>query len=145
MAVRSRKSPVRSSAKKDASRERSENAGKGGAKALRLLEEAVESIGKRLHSEKVLRPGLIVFRTGDGSGQSFTLRTSDDGVQIQREQDHTSPLLEIIGEPSRIHAILRGDRDARAQFFRGGLRVRGDMHYLSDLGMRLGFLQKPIV
>jgi hypothetical protein len=31
------------------------------------------------------------------------------------------------------------------QFFAGGIRVRGDIAYLSELGMRLGFLDRPLV
>jgi hypothetical protein len=55
------------------------------------------------------------------------------------------PLLEVIGDPRRIRAIVRGEKDARMQFFAGVIRVRGDMHYLSELGMQLGFLKTPIV
>jgi hypothetical protein len=51
----------------------------------------------------------------------------------------------VIGDPTRLQAILRGKKDARRQFFAGGIRIRGDMHYLSEVGMRLGFLKTPII
>jgi hypothetical protein len=66
-------------------------------------------------------------------------------VAIGGGDDRSPPLLEVIGDPRRIGAIVRGTKDARMQFFAGGIRVRGDMHYLSEIGMRLGFLKKPIV
>ena len=50
----------------------------------------------------------------------------------------------MIGDPRRLAAIVRGEKDGRRQFLAGGIRVRGDMSYLSELGMRLGFLDTPI-
>ncbi len=35
-------------------------------------------------------------------------------------------------------------KDAVREFLAGGLRVRGDLRYLSDLGMELGFLHRPL-
>lgn len=51
----------------------------------------------------------------------------------------------MTGDPRRIAAIMRGKKDARLQFFAGGIRVRGDIAYLSQIGMKLGFIDRPLV
>ena len=86
-----------------------------------------------------------MFRTAEGETPIFALRSSERAAMIEARADDPAPLLEVIGDPRRISAIVRGEKDARLQFFAGGIRVRGDMHYLSELGMQLGFLKKPIV
>jgi hypothetical protein len=86
-----------------------------------------------------------VFRAVEGEAPIFTLRSSDRTAAIEAGAGDATPLLEVIGDPRRIAAIVRGEKDARLQFFAGGIRVRGDMHYLSELGMQLGFLKTPIL
>ena len=80
-----------------------------------------------------------------GQRGDLCLRVGETGVRVESGGDYGEPLLEVRGDPRRIQAILRGEKDARKQFFAGGIRVRGDMHYLSELGMRLGFLKTPII
>lgn len=110
------------------------------------LQKAVESVAAKLHRDRRLRPGSIVFRAAEGETPVFTLRASDTAFEVDAAAAaEPSPLLEVIGDPRRIRAIVRGEKDARMQFFAGGIRVRGDMQYLSELGMQLGFLKKPIV
>lgn len=109
------------------------------------LANAVQAIGARLHREGVLRPGQIAFRSGGAAGDGFVLSATEACAATQPGEPDTQPLLEIIGSPDRIQAILSGRRDGRALFFLGGIRVRGDMHYLSELGMKLGFLRTPIL
>jgi hypothetical protein len=112
--------------------------------SVRALQQAVESAATRLHRDRGLRPGAIVFRTAEGEAPLFTLRATETSFQLDTTAE-AAPLLEVIGDPRRIRAIVRGEKDARLQFFAGGIRVRGDMNYLSELGMQLGFLKKPIV
>jgi hypothetical protein len=110
------------------------------------LQKAMESVAAQLHRDRGLRPGAIVFRATVSEPPVFALRSTESAYQIDTvASDPTEPLLEVIGDPRRIRAIVMGEKDARMQFFAGGIRVRGDMHYLSELGMRLGFLKKPIV
>ena len=109
------------------------------------LQQAVETAVARLQSQRLLRPGTIVFRAAEGETPIFALRSSERGAMVEQSADDAAPLLEVIGDPRRISAIVRGEKDARLQFFAGGIRVRGDMQYLSELGMELGFLKKPIV
>jgi hypothetical protein len=109
------------------------------------LAKEVQAIGERMHADSVLRPGLIAFRSGDEAGDGFVLSAGEAGAATQPGEPDAQPLLEIIGSPDRIQAILSGRRDGRALFFLGGIRVRGDMNYLSELGMKLGFLRTPIL
>jgi hypothetical protein len=109
------------------------------------LQHAVEAAVGRLQSQRLLRPGTIVFRAADGETPIFALRSSEHGATVEQSAGDAAPLLEVIGDPRRIGAIVRGEKDARLQFFAGGIRVRGDMQYLSELGMQLGFLKKPLV
>jgi hypothetical protein len=114
-------------------------------KHVAALQEAVEAATVRLKTERLLRPGAIVFRNAEGETPIFTLRSSERSSTLEASAGDATPLLEVIGDPRRIAAIVRGEKDARLQFFAGGIRVRGDMHYLSELGMQLGFLKKPIL
>jgi hypothetical protein len=108
------------------------------------LQQAVKTTARELHREGILRPGVIVFRAPD-SEATFAVRVDETGVQLEFGGDYGEPLLEVRGNPRRIQAIQRGKKDARKQFFAGGIRVRGDMHYLNELGMRLGFLKTSII
>ena len=53
------------------------------------------------------------------------------------------PIIEVIGDADRIRRILDGSKDGRLQFFAGGIRVRGDLKYLSELSHEMGFIKEP--
>jgi predicted lipid carrier protein YhbT len=114
------------------------------AEARKALQATLDSVAGRLQRDRRLRPGSIVFRDPDDEGAAFVLRASGDTVEIVAGAD-ADPVLEVSGDPRRLKAIVEGQKDARAQFFAGGISVRGDMHYLSELGMTLGFLKTPLV
>ncbi|MGZ6983205.1 MAG: SCP2 sterol-binding domain-containing protein, partial [Ilumatobacteraceae bacterium] len=99
---------------------------------------------ERLSKARTLREGTIALHFTDG--RSAHLECSPAGVQITEGMpaDHT-PLLEVMGDPQRIQAILEGRKNAVKEFFAGGLRVRGDLGYLSELGMELGILRRPLM
>jgi hypothetical protein len=50
----------------------------------------------------------------------------------------------VIGDAGAVQDILDGRVDARERFLAGGIRVRGDLRYLSDLGLELGLLKQPL-
>jgi hypothetical protein len=73
-----------------------------------------------VHRERTLRPGLIVFRAPD-SEATFAVRVGETGWGgIWRRLRRTAARGE--GDPRRIQAILRGEKDARKQFFAGGIQ-----------------------
>ncbi|MCJ8159565.1 SCP2 sterol-binding domain-containing protein [Sphingomonas sp. LaA6.9] len=109
------------------------------------LEKLAHSALKKLHADKVLRTGSIVFRAGEGTTEGFAIKATDQRLSVERSLGREPALVEIIGDPKRIAAALSGRRDARQLFFLGGIRVRGDMHYLGELGLRLGILKTPIL
>lgn len=110
------------------------------------LEQALVEAGRRLQERHLLRAGALVFRSGGSPEWGLTMHCSERSFEIVRgHEPDDGPLVEIIGDLDRIAALAQGRRDGRTEFFRGGLRVRGDMHYLSELGMELGFLRSPIL
>jgi hypothetical protein len=99
---------------------------------------------ERLAKARALREGTITLQFTDGG--SAHLECSRAGVRINERMaagEHT-PLIEVMGDSRRIQAIIEGRKDAVKEFLAGGLRVRGDLDYLSDLGMELGILRRPL-
>jgi hypothetical protein len=47
-----------------------------------------------------------------------------------------------MGDADRIGAILDGSKEGRLQFYAGGICVRGDLHYLSELAYELGLVKE---
>jgi hypothetical protein len=54
------------------------------------------------------------------------------------------PLVEVLADAETVRAIIDGEKDAQKQFFSGGIRVRGDLRYFSDLAVELGLLKTPL-
>jgi hypothetical protein len=116
-------------------------------RALPVLQAAARSGAERLQRERVLQPGSIVLHSGSGAG-GILLKSSEAGVELRPLEpgDETaSALVEVTCDPARLTSIIEGKKDARTQFLAGGIRVRGDMAYLSQIGMQLGFLDRPLV
>ena len=89
-----------------------------------------------------LKEGSIVFRlTGGGV---YCIDCSARGAEVTAGMPRGVPIIEVLGDAKNIQAILEGKRDAVAQFMAGGLRVRGDLRYLSDLALELGILKQPL-
>jgi hypothetical protein len=104
----------------------------------------LEPLVERLSSTRSVRPGTITLHlTG---GRPAHLLCEPSGVRTAEGPlaGAEPPLLEVYGDADRIRAILDGEKDAVREFLAGGLRVRGDLRYLSDLGMELGFLRRPL-
>jgi hypothetical protein len=116
-------------------------------KHLPALKAAVSAAAESLHQARLLRDGAIVLHTGSAAG-GVVLIAGEGGALVRELEvgsEPAAPLLEVIGDPVRVAAIIRGDKDARLQFFAGGIRVRGDIGYLSEIGMKLGFIDRPLV
>jgi hypothetical protein len=114
--------------------------GRSGAKSRRRI---LDGLAERMGSARSLREGAIVLHYADGTSTHLqsaggAVRVAD-GAPVQGEV-----LLEVYGDADTIGAILAGEKDAVREFFAGGLRVRGDIGYLSDLGVELGVLRRPL-
>ena len=116
-------------------------------RALPALHAAARGAAERLHRDRVLQAGSIVLNSGSGAG-GFLLKSSEGGVELQPLEagaETASARIEVTCDPARLASIIEGKKDARMQFFAGGIRVRGDMAYLSEIGLRLGFLDRPLI
>lgn len=111
------------------------------------FQDSLIRVSDRLAKSKMLRAGDIVFRLAGEGGGSFVVECNEQGVRVAESAaagaDRT-PLVEVIGEARILDAILAGQKDAREQFLTGRFRVRGDLRYLSDIALELGFLKEPL-
>jgi hypothetical protein len=107
-------------------------------------EKSLEKLAQRLSKLNILKSGYISFRlTGLGGGDYF-LHCNTDHVQVSQGIPRTAPIIEIIGDATRVQAVLEGRKDARKQFYAGAFRVRGHLRYLSDLALELGIIASPL-
>jgi hypothetical protein len=109
-----------------------------------LLTVLQDTCGK-LAPQQIAKKGYIKVKTTGSGGKEYYLEGSENGMRVVRTQSIASPpLLEITGNAGRLQAVMSGKKDALKQFLTGGFRVKGDLHYLSDLALALGFLKKPL-
>jgi hypothetical protein len=110
------------------------------------FETALESIAPRVQRARARRTGDIAFRLAGASGKAGkVLAVGSDGVEVVDAAGRTgTPLVEVLGDPEAVRAVLSGEVEGRKRFLAGGLRVRGDLRYLSDLATELGLLAKPL-
>lgn len=110
------------------------------------LDRSLERLAERLRSGGRTRRGDIVFVVTGGRAGQYTLECAPGAVSVSATagRGDRTPLIEVIGDAETLQAVLDGERDAREQFFQGGLRVRGDLRYLSDVAMELGILKAPL-
>lgn|SRR5574341_2171900 len=109
------------------------------------IEPTLREVSKKLPNCRSLRHGNILVRTTGPGGGDYYVQSSDRGVELKREAPmETLPDIEIMGEGRVIQAALGGGKDVRALFLSGGLRVRGDLRYLSDLALELDILKEPL-
>jgi hypothetical protein len=118
---------------------------KGTSKRLPVA-EALADVESRLNKSKSLKKATIVIRATGPGGGDFRFETDPKGVKLVRDAPPTdmAPTIEIMGDARRIQAALSGDKDPRALFLAGGLRIRGDLAYFSDLAVELGILKEPL-
>jgi hypothetical protein len=104
----------------------------------------MQAFAEKLSKAQGLRDGHIVVRMTGAAAKDYFVHCRNGKATLADNAPAGHPLVELIGDPKRIGPVLSGTKDARKVFLAGGLRVRGDIRYVSDLGMRLGLLQQPI-
>ena len=119
------------------------------------IQDTLERLARTLEQSPSLKPGVIVFHlTGVFEGD-IVLECSEGQVHVTEYPAARGggggggggampSFIEVMGDANTVRAILDGERDAREQFLAGGLRVWGDLRYLSDLALELGVLQEPL-
>ena len=111
------------------------------------VREVLTNTAQRLSPCEVLRDGVIAFRlTGEGGGDCFLDCRNKIATLIEGQPPRDEvPLLEVIGDGERISSIVAGKKNAQALFLAGGIRVRGDIEYLSKLAVEARILNVPIL
>jgi hypothetical protein len=107
------------------------------------FESTLRGLAPKVAAARKLRKGDIAFRPTGGTPVVLAAQKGKAEV-VPAEGRSGKPIVEVLGDPDAIHAVLSGAVEGRAQFLRGGLRVRGDLRYLSDLATELGLLAKPL-
>jgi hypothetical protein len=116
------------------------------ARSKSLSRESVEAIVRKFSADferaRTRRVGSILLRLSGENGGDFYLHSTDAGCSVSYEATATPPQVEVIGNADRICAILQKDKDGRLQFYAGGMRVRGDLEYLSERAHEMGHIRE---
>jgi hypothetical protein len=107
------------------------------------FDETLRGLAPKVATARKTRRGDIAFRpTG---GKPVVLAAERGKAEVVPAEGRTGkPIVEVLGDPDAINAVLSGAVEGRRQFLQGGIRVRGDLRYLSDLATELGLLAKPL-
>lgn len=65
-------------------------------------------------------------------------------VDLVQGAPEDEPLIELIGDPKNLQALLDRKKNPLALFAVGGFRIRGNPTYISALAIELGILDQPI-
>jgi len=106
--------------------------------------EFLRPIVERAGNIKGLRDGAVRFRFSEGGDAVIRVTRGRAELSAEPESTEDEPLLEVMGDRRRIEAIIAGKKDALEQFLAGGLRIRGDLQYFSDIATELGILREPL-
>lgn len=117
-----------------------------GPAARASLKKSLDGLAARLQSSRGLRRGNVVLHLAGAEAGDYSLECTEGGVRINegRVMSETPPLLEVFGDANTIRAIIDGEKDPVRQFYAGGLRIRGDLRYFSDVAVELGILKEPL-
>ena len=116
---------------------------KPGKTEAKSVKAAVYKFSAGLEKARSRRVGSILLRLTGDNGGDFYLHATSNSCSVSREPAMGTPHVEVIGSADRISAILNGTKEGRLQFYAGGIRVRGDLQYLSELAYELGFIKEP--
>jgi len=108
------------------------------------VESALQMLAERLSRCRALRKSSIVIRASGAGGGEYCVECAPGGAKLANTRPTAPPTIEVTGEARQIEALLHGQKDPRKLFLAGGLGVRGDLRYLSDLAVELGLLKKPL-
>lgn len=107
------------------------------------LEAVVGDVVRAFERARTRRTGSILLRMIGEDGGDFYVHSTRAGCQLSREPMAGPPQVEVIGDADSLRAVLEKRREGRLQFYSGGIRVRGDLHYLSEIAHEMGFIKEP--
>ncbi|MFE7630129.1 hypothetical protein [Kocuria sp. NPDC057446] len=101
-------------------------------------------LAERLAGCASLRPGSIgVVMLGEDGGD-YQVECQAGSARIATAGTPRVHQFEILGRPDKVRALLSGEHDAVTLFLSGGIRLRGDLRYVSDLARELGIIEKSL-
>jgi hypothetical protein len=107
----------------------------------------LERLRGRLDKCRAVKPGSVDLHLSGASGGEYRISSRAGKTAISSavaREAGPAPLVEIWGDSDTICAIIEGKKDPVRQFLAGGIRVRGNLRYFSDVAVELGILQKPL-
>lgn len=109
------------------------------------LRHSLDEIAAKIANARNARAGDIVLRLSGKNAGTYRLSAGQGEVRVfETAGMDTQPVIEVMGDAEAVQAILDGKADARKQFLAGGIRLRGDLRYFSDLALELGLLKHPL-
>jgi hypothetical protein len=106
------------------------------------IEAALNKFSAHFERARTRRIGSILLRLTGENGGDFYVHSTSAGCSVSRDAAGP-PHIEVMGDANRIRAILDGSKEGRLQFYAGGICVRGDLQYLSELAYELGLVKEP--
>ncbi len=101
----------------------------------------IEAFGRKLSATSAAKKGAILLRLDGADGVAYRLGR-EGAVRVKSGAEPAGHVVEIIAAPERIRAILEGKKNARSEYFSGGIRVRGDVQHAIDIAFELGFIRE---
>jgi hypothetical protein len=106
------------------------------------VQAAIDVFARKLAGARARRSGAILLRlTGEGGGDYY-VHTANEGCTMSRQAGLGPHHFEIIGDAHRVCAVLDGTKEGRKQFFEGGVRIRGNLRYLSTIFHEMGLINE---
>lgn len=118
-----------------------------GTATQRELAAALTRAAESLSGSPRVTGGQIVVRHIGENPATFVVSGSDGTLAVADTHgvvNDADTRVEILGDGKVLAAILRGEQDAREAFLAGGIRVRGDLRYFSDLAVAARILSTPL-
>lgn len=116
-------------------------------KKTKSVEGTLEQLRDRIDAARVTKTGDIDLHLSGEAGGDYRISAGPGAAALTAAAPRAAgsePLLEVWADAETIRAIVDGKKDPIKQFLLGRMRVRGDLRYLSDLGVELGIFEKPL-
>ena len=109
------------------------------------LKDSIARLAQKLDASTATKQGQIILHLSGSDGGDFRLDCGAGKTTVATAGlTEARPLIEVTGDATVVRAILDGKKDPLKQFAAGGLRVRGDLRYFSDLALELGIIDRPL-
>ncbi len=107
----------------------------------------MEQLRDRIDAARSTKSGDIDFHLSGETGGDYRISSGLGASALTGATPRAAgsePLVEVWADAETMRAIVDGKKDPVKQFLLGRMRVRGDLRYLSDLGVELGIFEKPL-